>query len=222
MVSYDVISLFVNIPPLNETINIAVEVIFKNNPNIKITKPELVKLFKFATSETHFLFDNKFYDQIDGVAMGSPLGPVLANLFMSYHEKQWIEEYKYSNITFYRRHVDDIFCLVENEFVAKDFLTYLNNKHPNIKFTMEIEKDKMIPFLDVLITSPEEGNFLTSVFRKSTFTGLLLNFTSYTPLSYKLGLIKTLIHRAFKISYNWITFHKEMELVRNYLGKNLY
>ena len=115
-----------------------------------------------------------------------------------------------------------LFCLVENEFVAKDFLTYLNNKHPNIKFTMEIEKDKMIPFLDVLITSPEEGNFLISVFRKSTFTGLLLNFTSYTPLSYKLGLIKTLIHRAFKISYNWITFHKEMELVKNYLGKNAY
>ena len=150
MVSYDGISLFTNVP-LNETINIAVEVIFKNNPNIKITKPELVNLFKFATSETHFLFDNNFYDQIDGVAMGSPLGPVLANLFMSYHEKQWIEEHKYSNITFYRRYVDDIFCLVENEFVAKDFLTYLNNKHPNIKFTMEIEKDKMIPFLDVLI-----------------------------------------------------------------------
>ena len=92
MVSYDVISLFTNIP-LNETMNIAVEVIFKNNPNIKITKPELVKLLKFATSETHFLFDNKFYDRIDGVVMGSPLGPVLTNLFMSYHEKQWIEEY---------------------------------------------------------------------------------------------------------------------------------
>ena len=45
---------------------------------------------------------------------------------------------------------------------------------------------------------------------------------SYTPLGYKLGLIKTLIHRAFKISYNWITFHKEMELVKNYLGKNAY
>ena len=73
---------------------------FYCNSNIIITKPELTKLFKFATSETHFLFDNKFYDQIDGVTMGSPLGPVLANLFMSYHEKQWIEEYKYSQIIF--------------------------------------------------------------------------------------------------------------------------
>ena len=80
----------------------------------------------------------------------------------------------------------------------------------------------MIPFLDVLITSPEDGCFLTSVFRKATFTGLFLNFTSYTPLRYKLGLIKTLIDRAFKVSYNWITFHKEIEMVKNYLGKNAY
>ena len=58
MVSYDVTSLFTNIP-LHETIDIAVEVIFKNNPNIKISKSELKNLFMFATSETHFLFDNK-------------------------------------------------------------------------------------------------------------------------------------------------------------------
>ena len=77
MVSYDVTILFTNIP-LNETINIAVEAIFENNPNIKITKSALTKLFKFATSETHFLFDNEFYDQIDGVAVGSPLGPRLS------------------------------------------------------------------------------------------------------------------------------------------------
>ena len=87
---------------------------------------------------------------------------------------------KYSQIIFYRRYVDNIFCLVENESGVNDFLCYLNSKHPNIKFTMEIEKDKMIPFLDVLITSSEDGRFLTSVSRKATFTGLFLNFTSYT------------------------------------------
>ena len=56
MVSYDVTSLFINIP-LHETIDIAVEGIFKNNPNIKISKSELKNLFMFATSEKHFLFD---------------------------------------------------------------------------------------------------------------------------------------------------------------------
>ena len=82
MVSYDVTSLFTNIP-LNETINIAEEAICKNTSKIKITKPGLTKLFKFSVSETDFLFDNKLYDQIDGAAMGCLLEPVLANLMMS-------------------------------------------------------------------------------------------------------------------------------------------
>ena len=81
LISFDVESLFTNIP-LNETIDIAVDLIFKHNPEFSITKPDLKKLFLFATAETHFLFNGKCYDQIDGVAMRSPLGPVLANLFM--------------------------------------------------------------------------------------------------------------------------------------------
>ena len=81
MVSYDVCSLFTNIP-LNETIDLAVDIIFNNNPSMNITKPQLMKRFVFATSQTHFLFINAIHDQTDGVAMGSPLGPALANLFM--------------------------------------------------------------------------------------------------------------------------------------------
>ena len=87
MVSYDVCSLFTNIP-LNETIDLAVNIIFDNNKSMNITKPQLKKRFVFATSPTHFLFNNETYDQTHGVGMGSPFGPALANLFMGYHEKQ--------------------------------------------------------------------------------------------------------------------------------------
>ena len=79
LISYDICSLFTRFP-LNETIELAVKLIFDNNPNIKITKKDL-KYSEFATSETHILFDGNYYDQIDGVAMGLPLGPVLDNLF---------------------------------------------------------------------------------------------------------------------------------------------
>ena len=54
---------------------------------MKITKPQLKKIFVLATSQTHFLFKNEIYDQTDG-AMGSPLGPALANLFMGYHKNK--------------------------------------------------------------------------------------------------------------------------------------
>ena len=109
MVSYDVTSLFTNIP-LRETVNIAVEIILKSNPDLKISKKQLEKLFLFATSQSHFLFDGNVYDQVDGVAMGSPLGPVLANLFMGYHEKDWVEGYKSSSILYYKRYDGAIYC----------------------------------------------------------------------------------------------------------------
>ena len=100
--------------------------------------------------------------------MGSPLGPVLANLFMAIHEKDWLKNCNSPPI-FYRRYVDDIFCLVKNETEANSFLTYLNSKHANIKFTIEHEKDKKLPFLDILISSKNEY-FETSVHRKDTFS----------------------------------------------------
>ena len=84
LVSYEVCSLFTSIP-LTETIEIVVELIFQNKSNLKISKNEFKQLFKFAASGTHFLFKGNFYDQID--AIGSPLGPVLAILFMGYHER---------------------------------------------------------------------------------------------------------------------------------------
>ena len=89
LVSYDVTSLFTNIP-LQETIDIAVSLIFNHNPNLNITKKEL---FLFATSQTNFIFNSKFYNQIDGVAMGSPLAPVLANIFMGFDKSKWLNEY---------------------------------------------------------------------------------------------------------------------------------
>ena len=104
LISFDVTSLFTNIP-LEETINIAIHTIFENYPNVKFTKKELQKLFKIATSETHFIFNNDIYDQIDGVSMGSPLAPILANLFMGYHEKDWIEKaHNFQNSTLLDNH----------------------------------------------------------------------------------------------------------------------
>ena len=81
LVSYDVTSLFTNIS-LQETIDRVINFILNHNPNLNITK----KLF--STSQTYFVFNRKFYNQIDGVAMGSPLAPVLANIFIRFYESK--------------------------------------------------------------------------------------------------------------------------------------
>ena len=89
LVSYDVTSLFTNIL-LQEIIDIAINVIFNHNPNLKLARNQLKELFFFAKSQTHFIFNSTFYNQIDGVAMGSPLAPVLANIFMGFPESKWL------------------------------------------------------------------------------------------------------------------------------------
>ena len=87
LVSYNVTSLFTNIP-LQETIDIAINLIFNHNPNLNITRKVLLKCYLFTASQTHFIFNSKFYNQIDGVAMGFPLALLFANIFMGFHESK--------------------------------------------------------------------------------------------------------------------------------------
>ena len=119
-VSYDITSLLTNIP-LQETIDIGINLTFNHNPNLNIPKKELKKLFLFATSQTHFLFNGKFYNQIDGVAMGSPLAPVLANIFMGFYESKWLNEYNLNKPEFYLRYVDDILAGFDKEQDSLNF-----------------------------------------------------------------------------------------------------
>ena len=71
---------------------LAVHYITAGNPGIELSAFDLKRLFSFATAETHFLFKGTFYDQVDGVAMGTPLAPVLAKLFLGHHDKMWLEQ----------------------------------------------------------------------------------------------------------------------------------
>ena len=87
MGSLDVESLFTNIP-LDETIDICVNQLFENTDIVKgFTKSELKQRRSLATKKSYFIFKGLLCKQIDDVAMGSPLGPSLANAFLSYHEK---------------------------------------------------------------------------------------------------------------------------------------
>ena len=88
-----------------------------------------------------------FYDQVDGVSMGSPLALVLANPFMGHNEKDWIENYKGCKILFFRRYIDDTFCVFEKEQDAVSFYNCINSQHPNIGFSMEKEVDNKLVFL---------------------------------------------------------------------------
>ena len=139
----------------------------------------------FMTSQ-YLISYGTLYKQINGVAMGSPLGPTLANAFLVYREKNWLEhcpvEYR---PLYYGRYVDDIFLFNSAEHL-KRFYSYLNFGHLNISLTIENKKDKRMSFLDVNIIS-EKDKFTTSVYRKPTFSGIYIHFDSFLPSSNKIG-----------------------------------
>ena len=98
----------------------------------------------------------------------------------------------------------------------------INNQHPNIRFTMERETDHVLPFLDVPINNTDPHQSVTTVYWKKTFTGLLTSYLSFCPFTYKLGLIKTLIHRTFKINNTWMGFHTDLQKLSVILRRNLF
>ena len=169
LVSYDVTSLFTSIS-FQENIDIAINLIFNHNPNLNITKKELKKLFLSATSQTHFIFNGKFYNEIDGVAMCSPLAPALPNIFMGFYKSKWLNEYYLNKPKFYLRYVDDILAASDKEQDSLNFLNFLNKRHPNIKFTIEKQVNHSIAFLDVLISGINNQNLTLQTYHKSTYT----------------------------------------------------
>ena len=154
--------------------------------------------------------------------MASPLAPVLANIFMGFHESKWLNEYNLNKPKFYLRYVDDILAAFKNEQDSLNFWNILNNRHLSIKFTTETQNKYYIAVLDVFISGINNQNLTLETYHKLTYTGLLLNFKNLTSFSYKISLIKCLIDRSLKICNNWGPFHKDIKDIKSNLIENDY
>ena len=151
----------------------------------------------------------------------SPLGPVLVTIFMCHFEKKWVF-YASVRPSFWYRHVDDTFTMFDSKDTANEFLRYLNSRHNSIKFTIEFEQENEIPFLDILVKRCPDNSFMTSVYRKKTFTGLYTKWDSFTPRKYKINLIRTLTYRCFRICSSASLLHSAIQDLRKLLLQNGY
>ena len=116
--SLDVESLFTNIP-LHETIENCINDLFANNDTVHdFIEEDLKELLKFASYELFFTFDNEYYSQLDGVAMGSPLGPTLANAFLCHFEKQRLSDFPQDFCPNIYRKYDILMIFVDDIFVT--------------------------------------------------------------------------------------------------------
>ena len=211
MVSFDV-SLFTKIP-----VDLAMEIAKKRLESY--TTEDLREITNWSVEEIHLQatylkFRNKFFRQIYGTAMGSPVSVVVANLIMEDIEERAIDNFGQPPRG-WKRFVDDT-------FVIFDKVTHLNQMQTSIKFTMEGEKDNCISFLDISITRDHTGTLDTNIYRKPTHSERYLNFKSEHPLEHKFAVVNALTHRATSLIRDENKKRMELKHIQNVLTLNGY
>ena len=162
-----------------------------------------------CTKGVHFTFNEEVYKETDGVAIGSPLGPVLAHIFMVELENNIVPVLQ-DNLSLWKRYVDDTICFVKVGTI--NYITRIpNNFDPTtIKFIYEVEKDCKLPFLDVLLIR-KGNNIITTIYRKTTTNDIYLNWKAFAPTTWKRGTLKTPADRAYLICLSIARRKKEID-----------
>jgi Reverse transcriptase (RNA-dependent DNA polymerase) len=207
LVSFDVESLFTNLP-IPET-----SVILRKHLNKQ--EGDLAEL---CLRSSYFLWDGAFYLQTRGAAMGSPLSPVAANLYLEEWEEERIRTARLKPKC-WLRYVDDTFVIwPHGRNTLEEFLDHLNAGHPSISLTMELEEEKKLPFLDVLVSREPGGRLGHSVYRKKTHTDRYLHAESHHHPSQKMAVVNTLVARAIAISEPGNLQNEKKHLIRTLEG----
>ena len=197
MLSLDVESLFTNVP-LDDVLSFLRTKVTEGTVQLPLPTDVFLDLIRLCVDSNSFSFHGKFYSQIFGVAMGSPLSPVLANLYMEYFESVLLPTLHVLP-SLWIRYVDDVFALWPHyPSLFPDFLSSLNNLAPSINFKVEWENSSKLPFLDVLVHK-SDFRFTFSVYRKPMHSGMYIHYFSYHPQHVKKGVLVSLFLRALRI-----------------------
>ncbi|XP_041989067.1 uncharacterized protein LOC121740442 [Aricia agestis] len=215
MVSFDVESLFTNVP-----VKDCIEVIKNKLCDHELPK-EYIVLIEHCLDGNYLLFRDQYYLQIDGVAMGSPLAPIIANI--------WMEHFEYlalatgpCTVKLWKRYVDDVFCIINGgQQKIEQYVNYLNSIHPEIKFTYEMEKNRCLAFLDLEIKVKEDGTLSHTVYRKATHTDRYLHASSHHHPRHLQSVISSLTNRAHNLC-DPEHLPKELTHVQEVLRRNGY
>ncbi|CAF4416725.1 unnamed protein product [Rotaria magnacalcarata] len=327
MVSFDIVSLFIRVP-LARAIDLILDKMYGPTHTCSFSelkradlcskcqhRYELKWLLDISTKDSLFIFNEKLYCQTKGIAMGSPLGPLLADIYINYLESKLKRRLEENGVLYWKRHqykkndkaftnyqkcpsVDvhnilsehaiNVVQLLHRYLLAyrasqsidqinfeKTNLNYLQQEitsliyKPNYiglicyafdnvisKTSLKISSDyftslreilklnqvqelllvvalqdsihvkcqalarghvlKWLPeFFQTISNTYESSLFSTSIYRKPTFTGLLLKWNSYVPHSYKFSAISPMIYRAIKIYSSYSSMHIEFEYIQN-------
>jgi len=203
LLSLDVVSLFTNVP-----LDLALEGVKKRWDHIsghtKVPLNPFIRALEFVLTSTFFTFNECTYQQTFGTPMGSPLSPIMADIVLQDLEEFCLQKLNI-DLPIYYRYVDDVLLAAPREKIDLIFQTF-NSYHPRLKFTMELETNKSINFLDTSI-SIINNTLVFNWYHKSTFSGRYLNYSSHHPFKQKIGVVYGIVDRAILLSHP--SFHKE-------------
>ena len=153
--------------------------------------------------------------------MGSPLSPIIANLFMENFEQKALKSAN-PKPEWWTRFVDDTFLIwAHGKEELEKFVEHLNKQTKSIKFTKEFEENNAPPFLDTLLIRKQDGSIAHKVYRKGNHTEQYLHTLSHHPSNQKMGVLNTLFTRALRVSDN-DHLDSEIEHLRNVFLSNGY
>ena len=222
IISYDVKALFASVPiePAIKIIQQHLEDDHQLQQRTSMTVKHIICLLEFCLKNTYFIFQGRFYEQIEGAAMGSPISPIIANLYVEAFETQAISTAPHLP-SMWRRFVDDTFVVIQK--TQKDcFIENINSIDDKIQFTMEdCRSDGSMPFLDTQVTPRSDGSLNTTVYRKPTHIDLYLQWDSHHTIAAKYSVVNTLHHRARAVCSNQQLVEEEDHL-QKVLTENKY
>ena len=195
--SYDVSPLF-TLVPVDPALSIIKDLLEKDHTlkeRTVMAVSDIILLLEFCLKNTYFSFQGQFYEQAEDAAMASPVGPIVANLYMEYLEQKALSTASHTP-RFWHRFVDDTF-VIHKEVNKQNFLQHINSVDHTFRFTVENNKENgSIPFLDTIVKPEADGSLSITVHRKSSHTDQYLQWDSHHHLSAKFSVIHTLSHRA--------------------------
>ena len=222
LLSCDVTQLFTKVP-VDKSLDLILHKL-DTDPTLMerthMTPVQVRDLLAICLKTTYFVFQGVIYTQVEGAAMGSPVSPIVANLYMEWFEEHAILTFQYE-ITIWKRYVDDTIVAICDALVD-DFMTHLNSIEPAIQFTHELETSGTLPMLDTLTTRHPSGRLEFSVFHKPTHTDQYLQFSSNQPLQHKLGVVRTLRHRCESLCSSEKSKLQELDHLRRVLSVSGY
>jgi len=216
MASFDVENLYTNVP-VKFTLELVKRNLTDNSGLDSETISEIMKLLTIVCEQNYFYFNGKYYLQEEGLAMGSPLSSILSEIYLNHIENEHIfsDRNKWRDkIIFYKRYVDDTWAIVNcNARQLKLLQQYLNNISPKLKFTLEIEENSSINFLDLTIY--KTGNKLTyNIYRKPTVTSHTIHASSYHPQQHKMSAYISMVDRLLKVPMSPENYEKERTTIK--------